>query len=762
MRQKRTVSMSVVPMTYNRRRGERRCLTTTTTTKNDDSSGRMRKDAPINDSSSLSRSPNKKQPHPAAARANQRQQQRHGKMMNKTLYIKSVLPRGEMDSKTFQYGLTAIETYTKAEDVRPDELEVAQDLLHRLYEETKSSNRTTHRLAARPYIQIMRGWARTRLPKALEHCRDLFECMETRYQEQTLEQQQTQPNPYQPHVYAALLYACGQCQHPEARAMADMWMPAFEARAQNNEGNNKYLPVELYNQMILIHASRAAEEYGAAAAAEDWLVHLSHLHTQGGPAPTTESFNRVLRAWSLSPETHAVQRAQTILNLMFKLEKDHPDVKPNTDTFATMLLGCGRHGQPQQAEELWHETVNYFERQNDMEVDLSNCLNATTLAWSKSEAPEAADRIDGILERCFLQGPSNVSMHNVGESITNLLVALVQQGYIVQADERLRKFWQSHVTLDGPAPLTGTLHFMIQSYKKHHDLPDRAKLATKLLMDAAELSQRYNSLPIPRTATFNMCIDLCLLQKNAKLAIEILEAAESMQQVNAFTYTLIINALCKDKKKDSAFEALRILEKLTIADADRRNPVELSGKSIGNYTAVMVALSSVPSIEAADACLSLFEFIKSSPRWQVSTRMYTTVIFTMRVKGKDGRREAFIIFQEMLEADKDPSKHVTVDEFAFRTVLKVLNGKEGDREAAKSSLEVLLTMLLLHDSGRKELAPNQTCMDACFSAVANSSDPTLLRQALQLNKEIKRRFDAGTLPELPSKMVVDRLITTIS
>ena len=744
---KRTAAMSVVaPVVCHGRMGERRGLTTTTNTTADND----------NDNSSTRRM---RAPPPRRQQQQQQQQQRHDKMMEKILYIKSVLPRGGMDTKTFQYCLTVIETYTKAEVVCPVELQTAQDLLHRLYEETKADR--THQLSARPYIQIMRGWARNRLPDALEHCRNLFECMEARYQQQ----QHQQPNPYQPHVYAALLYTCGQSNHPDARAIGDMFMSAFEARAANNDGvkgtnsntDNKYLPVELYNQMILLHASRAAEEYGAAAAAEDWLVHVSHLHTQGGPAPTAESFNRVLRAWSLSPETFAVQRAQTILNLMLQLEKDHPDVKPNPDTFATMLLGCGRHGQPNQAEELWQETVNYFERQHDREVDLSQCLNATTLAWSKSEAPEAADRIDGLLQQCFLRGPSNVTMDFVGESITNLLVALVQRGDLVQADERLRKFWQSHISLDGPTPPPVALHFIIKSYK-YSDHPHRAELAAKLLLDAVELSQKYRSLPVPETTTFNLCIDLCLLQTGAKsLAVDILEAAESMQRANVFTYNLVINALCKEKNEVSAFEALRILEKLRKADADSRCPVQLNDKNIGLYTAVLGALSSVPSPEAANSCLDLFQSIKSSPQWNPSTRMYTSVIFSMRMKGKTGRHQAFVIFQEMLQADKDPSNRIALDVFAFQTVLKVLNCKKGDAAAAKSSLEVLLTMFCLNDSGRKELRPNQICMDACFSAVANSRDPTLLRQALQLIKEIHRRFDVGTLPELPSEDVVERL-----
>ena len=78
------------------------------------------------------------------------------------------------------------------------------------------------------------------------------------------------PNPHQKHVYSALLYTCGLTTHPEARATADAWIHSFEARARESDlEHEQHLPVELYNQIILVHAQRAAEEYGAAAAAED-------------------------------------------------------------------------------------------------------------------------------------------------------------------------------------------------------------------------------------------------------------------------------------------------------------------------------------------------------------------------------------------------------------------------------------------------------------------------------------------------------------
>ena len=741
-------------------------------------------------------------------------------LREKCLYVEAVLPRGQMDVPTWNFCLDAVERLAKSNDNNDDpkrsaeNVQQAQRLLQRCIQEVQSRSSPTNVdknnnddydapatttttstppfvLTARPFIHVLRAWAATQQPEALDHCRALFEQMEHLHQSNS-GSSCCFPNPHQGHVYSAILYACGQSKHANARQIADEWMQVFvhnfDSHQQqssssldnkndhgddnNNESPRQHLPVEIYNQIILVHASRAAQEYGAAAAAEDWLVHLSQLHTQGGPPPTTDSFNRVLRAWATSPEAAAVDRAQVILNLMLQLQHDHPVVQPNVTTFATIILACARHNQPNQAETLWRETVQYFQKQQQGPgrwgmVNLSPCLNATTMAWANSGLPEAVEQIETILQEWFTTAKQQeedlgIVAKSTAESMAHLLTTLVQQDAVPAADRRLRQFWDNHVKLGHPLPFAGALHFVITSYqqKLHSDPPNpgAAQLATKLLLDAVDLKKKHQSMKRPDAASFNVCLQMCLEDyPNTKpLVMNLLDAAESMRRSTVYTYKLVINALCKEGTTDSALQALRILERLIQRDADRRSWVELGKQDVGIFTAVVGALAAAPDLESANACLDIFRYIQSSQKWRPSTRMYTSVIFNLRKMGKEGRQRAYELFQEMVQAEKDPGSYVKLDSFVFLTVLRVLVG-ENEVSTARASLEVLMTMLRMWDNGRKDLIPNQLCLDVCLRTVALSGDSEMLRLGTKLFEEIQRRHDRGMLSVLPSKDVVEML-----
>lgn len=674
-------------------------------------------------------------------------------MYQKSLYVKSILPRGEMDADTFQFCLTAIEAYAKSDKIDVQMMELAEALLDRIADEISSPTIQHHpvgRLSATPYIQIMRGWARTRTNEALDRCRNLLERMEERHQREP----DRHPNPHQKHLYSALLYTCGLTSHPEARSTADAWMSAMEIKAKENK---THLPVELYNQVILVHAQKAADEYGAAAAAEDWLLRLSKLHSQEcGPSPTTSSFNRVLRAWSLSPESFAVKRAQVILNLMMQLKEDHKNIQPDPDTFAVILLACARHGQPELAEETWQATLDYFVGLG-IPVDLSQCFNALTLAWSSCHSPNSADRIEHLLQRRREQVSEFdgiIYMDNIGEALSNFLVALVRTGKLEKADRSLRQIMEAHVMGEGPMPLSDSVHYVVNAYNQSN-FTDKGERAATLLLKVCEWAWHCSSIPRPENRTFNLCMEMCLGQKEThSLAWQILEAAETTNCANTYTYAVLIQALCKERSQQSTFEALRALQKLNKADADPKSPVRIRSKDAGLYTKVLTSLAAVPDPKASAMCLELFEHVKHSRRWQPSTRMYTSVIFGLREGGPEGRRQAFQLFRELLEAADGLEYKDTIDSFVFETLLQRVLRSKGDVEAAKLSLEVLDTMTKLYDGGRKELEPNRVCLDACLVSLVDSGDPVLLQKARNLLEDIIKRRDCGRFSAFPSRGVV--------
>jgi hypothetical protein len=668
--------------------------------------------------------------------------------MERCLYVQTVIPKGDMDYDNFKFCLSAVAGLCKKPDILEQDVGIAESLLERLYEETRCENPNIPPLTARPYVQVIRAWARTESPHALDKCLAIWERMQHRYEE----------DPSMEQVYSALLYACGQTTHPEARWIADDLIRAFEANARNNK-TMEHLPVELYNAVILVHASRAAKEYGAAAAAEDWLIYLSKLYTEGGPAPNTDSFNRVLRAWSQIPETNAVQRSKEILDLMLQLKDDHHNIEPDPTTFATVLLACTNHGLPEQATEFWHETLNYF-RQKSQKVDLSDCLRPVSMAWSKSGRQEAADRVREVLEGCF-QMQQDTDLSNIEFSIEalestfkNVLHCHIQNGNIQKAEKELREFWHSQDSAKCRIASPECLHYICQAYNQS-DVADKAPRVIRLLLDAVGLSRTQNMIQVPETRTYNLAIDMCLQNPETKTsALAILNEVELAGRANLYTYALIINSLCKEKTKESALKAFDFAKKLHLMHM--QDLIQMKRTHFGLYTKVAFVLASLPDRETSYKCFELFDMIKSSRRWKIPTSMYNSVIFSLRGQGEIGRRKAFQLFQEIRTIESKRSEIVSLDVFLCVTVIKVLRS-EGDVQAAADSLTVLSEMLQLYDQGRKNLCPNQACLDACLINILACGDARILEAGHRLVRTLRTLFDEGQLKELPSENLLKSL-----
>lgn len=673
-------------------------------------------------------------------------------VLERCLYVQSVLPRGEMNAETFQFCLAVIESFASEGQPRIQDVQIAESLLERIWAETACENPDAPSMPVQPYIHVIRGWGLTASSEALEKCWAIWERMENRHRQQP----RLQPNPYHNAVEGAVLYACSRTAHPKARLAADSWIRSFEEYAK---ANNQHLSVKLYNQVILVHAKRSPEEYGAAAAAEDWLVHLSKLHTEGGPAPTTESFNHVIRAWAQSPEALAVKRSKELLNLMLQLQEDHEHVQPNSITFATIIMACVHHGLPEQAEEMWRETLKYFSKKSDT-VDLSDCLTATTLAWRKNGSPEAASRIRALVqEACTFNKPGvELTRDSVQVSMYHLLTVLASMD-VSQADEQLRKFWHSHITKKSIAPSPRALFFVLESYR-HSKLPDRAEMAAELLLEAAELSRTHNDVPLPDKAAFDLVLHIILKDPHShpETALKVLEAAETNGMASAYSFSLVINQLCRDKTKESALEAFRLLERLH--SASLQGLFDVPSKYVGLYSTVLNTLSQVPDRQASEKCEEVFNMIKSSDKFYVSTSLYTSLMFSFRTLGQEGRRKGFAIFKEILELEKDPSARVSLDLNVCRTVLRLFkntNYKSARVDAAKWSLEVLVTMLrLVLEDGAVDLRPDQECLDICLENMLSSGDVSLIEAGRDLAKKLRRLFANGQLPALPSEEILKR------
>jgi hypothetical protein len=242
---------------------------------------------------------------------------------------------------------------------------------------------------------------------------------------QMLQQHYQHPSVYPPPtttLYNAWLYSCYICSSfsDDAVYTAEAILRNLEGPAQLDDTTNKanikqssiqMLPPPLniskptrgmYNHVILIHANRAGNVYGAAVHAEDWLMRMS----KAGVIPTTDTFNRVLKAWSESPEKEGGNRAADVLHLMIKLSDDASNVEhgneiePNEISFGTVISAFMKRQQPEACQFILEEALSYYsthkQRRSQM-VDLNECWNIALFSWSKSGRSDAPDRVEQLL-----------------------------------------------------------------------------------------------------------------------------------------------------------------------------------------------------------------------------------------------------------------------------------------------------------------------------------------------------------------------------
>jgi len=370
-----------------------------------------------------------------------------------------------------------------------DDLELAERLLERLEMEADRQQRKI--LEDRNYIHLIRGWGNTGTEQGGQRALKVF------YRRQALDEEDAS-SLHNPHLLHALLLALTNCRGvAQARQVADALMRASET-ACLEQTPPRFLPNHVYNAMIMLHASRADTEYGAAASAEDWIHHMASLAMEydggGGdgsgdnnniinnnnnsngngssngnqnknesdtitepPSLTTDTFDRVLRAWVNSPERGSMARAEEILNLLLKHARTGDQaVQPDPSTFGTLISAYARQGQPLEAQRLFDLAVEHFttptsvlssqtmpeEDETDREEDNNAADEESKMATDSTKKPtEVDDSDEAVLEN------------------------------VLQLDEK--EFLQSLNQSQQASPFSGVVHD-----KPHHELSSNSESKT--------------------------------------------------------------------------------------------------------------------------------------------------------------------------------------------------------------------------------------------------------------------------------------------
>ena len=583
------------------------------------------------------------------------------------------LPIGSMKQEHFDFCTKALYNLSR---YFHNKGETTERILERVVQEASVKHSKTL-VTVRSYNQAIRAWARTSDdPRA--HDNDPIPCylrakaLLDRMIERHSSNPEIHPAP-DVHSYNNVLYAISKSSHAfPGSKLAESMVRTLEQGLRNPQTTVRPTATT-YNNLIMTFANQADQHYGAAMAAEDWLLHFSKLCTDGvlGEAqPNTDTFNRVLKAWRISPEDRGADRAAEILQLMMELHKEHNQVAPDYISFSTVIHAFGGRQRPQEAEAVYKQAIEYFRKQqqdhmltrrkanvssmvNYQESDLTSCLNAALLAWFQSQNPNSAKRAQHLVSEAYelsKQGllVPNVASHNI------LLETYVKEGGIDVADQHLRNMILSFENGSVPAPDTSTFHVVLHGWLNHSSRSGAPERAQQILDLMLQLHRERRAPCAPVSHTFTRCIELWCRQSYSPLIAQkvwtLLEMAEQRNLANFFAYKCAINFLCRSPS--TATQAAYASQRLgKLIEKGAIPPLE----SFGLYTAPIAALSKVKSPEAAELALQVLkEFAPKNLK--PSKRAYTGVLAAFsKLQTERSVQVVCSLFEELKRLDAEPS-----------------------------------------------------------------------------------------------------------
>ena len=659
----------------------------------------------------------------------------------------------------------------------PNESKTGERILERLVQEADAKDSKVS-LRASSYTRTIRAWAKTST-KADDSSNDPSPYLRAkaildRMKERHASNPTIHPAP-DIHTYNALLYACTMAKSIAATALAQEIVESLE-KAAASEGSPKPSP-GMYNNLIHAHAQIADRHYGAATAAEDWLMHCSKLHADGvlEQGPDTRSFNLIISAWSASPEDKSPDRALAILELMLELEKlSHEQVGPDEQSFGRVIHAFGKRQRPEEADSVFFLALETFhkryERQqksdaskNVPSVDLTGCLNTAMLAWSQSQRPDACKRAEAILADVYsyCRKPSfpgfrlelNADSHRL---LLNMYLERPAEG-IEKADEHLRRMITYFKKGLGPPPDTDCFHTVLSGWLSCANHPEAAARAESLLKDMHLLHVNLEAPCPPEASTFSRCIDLWCKQRHNADAVErvmdLLRSAEKRQLVNIHIYTRTIKFLAPRNAKLAA-QVLGQLEAQRQRGAIKERPT-------GLYAGVIAALAKVRTVETSELALDTLWRMTDSGL-NPTAGAFTSVLFAFRgLRSPKATSVVTSILDEMKQRDADPKLELKLDVFTFAVALETLAGV-GNMAAAEKACDVLKDMWQLRAQGRKEIEPDTRCLDACLRALYRSGNAKCTSRGVKLLKRFVRNNSSGSSKHVPSARSVQGLLQACS
>lgn len=593
------------------------------------------------------------------------------------------------------------------------------------------ADRLLQRLAAegaeietRTYNIVLRGWAGLASieESAFSRCHALLVDMMERSLPPNLSS------------YWALLNACAHTSNENARSIADS---IVESLIQEAEGQ---LPLQLFDSIIQVHARRADREYGAAAAAEDWLMKQTKMAAEGvAPPPSTKSFNLVLIGWSLSSEEKGADRCQELMEMMMHMEYKHQLVRLDDVTFGTVAAAYARRIQPYKALEIFSRGLEYcYQRsriETDKPVNLTACLNACMDAIAKSGLPEANEMADNLILDAYAlrassstQRPHLTKFKHAVEIIpdlvthTSYLDVQVRSGCHQKAHEHLLDMVEAS---DAPSPTTTTFHMVLRAWLRDKESSERGERAKQLLDVMIQQSAEHGQPCAPNESTFAMCIKIQTEgHRRNYFAMQLWQEANFRGLASFETTASLLTALATKSA------GIRDTERAITVLSEAKLPLT-SPKNRGLYTAV---LSSAMRHKHDDHHAALVQQLWQQPEGYMTSAAYTSLLLLFTRRGNAGDISAQV-FEVVRRLDADSSCGVKIDLTLFQAIFQGLQSS-GRTKDADETCRVLIYMMR-----DKKMVLNRKCWDACLTTLMQCKSEPHAATARALMKRTTKGSD---------------------
>lgn len=662
---------------------------------------------------------------------------------------------GSLDAAQVQFTSDAVLTACRPKhngNNSSESIALADRLIQRLIQEVNTSAATASPIPEKVWNALILGCASLPVGNLTAGQKFPFE-MAHAYLVQMLQLHQMYPKLHHAptdYHYSTVLYACSNCSvvSPSAVTTAEALIRSLEDGSAQQSSSTVAPTVEMYNNIILAHANRAKTVYGAATAAEDWLMHMSK-HAQ----PDTRSFNRVLKAWSNSPEDQGGSRAADILHLMLELVASDVEntsrIRPDVVSFGTVISALAKRKQPEASQLILEEAVTYFTN-DGAAVDLTQCWNFALFSWAQSGFPDAPERVEELVQEGIRVGHRHVLVRPDAATYAACIDAHLSsarpnrvekaEGHLRKMVEEWRKQAPHHSRNEWSPPTWGiamptTKEFDTVIHAWYRCQPEyegdgtqhigrrafgyTATHATNLLLTMLELSEGKFVECAPATGTFNMCIDSWCNTGNACLTAALQQANSPADNIlNAEIVADHALAYQRAMKEQAMAAAVKAVELLDMAEA-RRLTNDFS------YSNLILLLCRIDNPDCSFQAAKILERLERDTDqrelpWPSNAQsLYSTVISAL---GKVGTVDSAERALKVLRGIPNVGKRTIKDKAKIYTgVLTAFSKVTGPRTGVVAA-ELLQEIIALDKNPKNKVSLNTAVFERVLWALASAND----------------------------------------